>query len=183
MLLLKRTYVTTQSLYDGEIFLGKYFKLNDLPAASVLDITALFDKYKLAYVKMDFLWGRTVAAGQSTATFNGSMLFHWVKDFTEVGNPGSLAKLMEYQNVQTRVLDAEKPFSIKIKPRMSRQVKSISGTGYSSGRGWVDCTDEDVDHYGIKGFFEPNTSTTAGSNFMGQLTIKYTYYIACRSTK
>lgn len=181
-LLMKRTTIDRIPVFDIPANLTRAWSLAGLPAQAQSEISNLFDFYKLCMVKIRFAFSRNPPDGQSTNTWNESILFHYVHDYNDTAS-GVVEDILEYNNVQTRVLAADKPFITTLKPCVQKMVyKTSVSTGYGPTRCWINSTDTSVQHYGLKGRIEP-TNPGDGSHLLGYLVLTTTYYIACKSTK
>lgn len=182
MLLIKRSNLAYVDIYQysgGGVW---SWALNQVPSYS--EIENMFDQYKLCMVKLHVAYSAQPQAQTGTlANPPGNIEFYWAKDYTDVTTPTNVNTLMQMQGVQQRTLDASRPFNISIKPRFASQVYvSAVGTGYSPRRGWLQCSDNSVPHYGIKYWVSPALSGV-GTDLVGRLTIRATYYIAGRQVK
>lgn len=182
VLFMKRTTIERIPVFDIAVNMNRAFSVGSLPVSTQTEIQDLFDFYKLCMVKIRFDFSRSPPDGQATNSWNESVLFHYAHDYNDTAG-GIVEDLLEYNNVQTRSLDANKPFKTTIRPCAAKMMyKTTVTTGYSPTRCWINTTDLSVPHYGLKGRIEP-TNPNDGSKLLGYLVLTTTYYLACKSTK
>lgn len=126
------------------------FALSAVP--QVASFTALFDAYRLDWVRVRFIpRTNTNQAGYSATVNSYTSLFLTAIDYDDIGSI-TTAALLEYQNVQ--VDNCLKPRTVTFKPKCSPQVYKVSGTtiGYAEAKPglWIDCAYTDVPHYGLR---------------------------------
>lgn len=180
-LLLKRTLAQYFSVTDLPQYNAVGWRLQDIPNYG--EITALFDQYKICMVKQKWTFSNAPQAQQLPFTTGAMSTFHYAFDVNDNSIPTSLAQLEEYQTYKNRVLAAEKPFTLTFRPMWAAMAyEGGAGTGYSAKRGWIDCNDPGVYHYGIKWSIQPALEGVTG-NVSGRAFCYTTYYIACKNTK
>lgn len=182
MLLIKRSTLVYTDVHGYSEGGAWYWALNQLP--SYLEIVNMFDMYKLCMVKLHISYSAQPQAQTAVMpVVPGNIEFYWAKDYTDAQTPTNPNTLMQMQGVQQRTLDASRPFKMTIKPRFaaSAYVSAIA-SGYSPKRGWLQASDDSVPHYGIKYWVSPALSG-AGTDAIGRLTIRATYYIAAKQVK
>lgn len=156
---------------------NQQFKLTDV--VNYTDFTTLFDSYKIE--KVDFYMqlltnpeGFTeVNPGQTNLANEAWYPIMWyVLDDDDSVNP-TLAQLREKQGVRRKVLRPNKIIKFTVYPKFQKVVyATATTTGYGPAKGWLDCADAGVPHYGIKGCvdFHQNLSNT---QYNIEVTAKY----------
>lgn len=133
-------------LYDIPFSLG--FQLNQL--VNYTEFTNLFDHYRINTVKVDL------------KTFPNSTLvtgvgIPWVEYWSDHddGTPVSAALAREVMGVKSKYFSGNKVVtSMYVKPRPLVELAAADGTPAPGGlraHTWINCTDSDVPHYGLKG--------------------------------
>lgn len=159
------------------------FRLNDVPG--VTDFTSLFSEYCIAGVKLTFHLRRSVQTSNDSGTTNN--LCTWPTFYfaiqTDGGRlvPTSINEMLEHSNLQRRLLNPEKPFSVFIRPRIAPLEFSSSATtiSYASAKGpqWISTIYGDVYHYGLKWLIDEFVNT---NNYLDVTT---TYYVKFRGAR
>lgn len=114
------------------------------------DFTALFDRYKLTGAKVTFLYQiseATAGGAQVLPTINYGV------DYDDNAPPTSLDVMKQKQNTKRRILTANRPYSIFVKPRHLNTVLDAGGATsnvLSSTSGWLNCENPNVPHQGLK---------------------------------
>lgn len=117
------------------------------------DLSQLFDRYKIVGVKLKCLFMQN-----TSDTAGGSMLplLHYAQDYDDSSVPTSELAVMSKAYCKTKVLNANRPFSIYLKPRVTKTLDTVTGgsitaIGLSSERSpFIDCSYQAVPHYGLK---------------------------------
>lgn len=176
------------------------FKLSDIP--NYLELTALYDRYKISAVKVSIVPRQTqmiyqTAAGvnnggtiQPNTDFGGTHLFGTsnfghpeivtVIDYDDDANPTGTNELLQYNSV--RITRGNRNHHRYLKPRFK---VDVSNTGVLMRQQWIDC-DNIVKHYGLKGQFTnvPNISPYGTSDHpVINYDVILTYYVAFRDTR
>lgn len=179
-LLVKRTIAQYFNVTDLEQYQGVAWRLQDIPSYG--EYTALFDQYKICMVKQKWVFTNAPQA-EGTFTTASMSTFHYAIDNNDATPASSLSNLEEYQRYKNRIIAAEKPFTIAVKPTwLGMAYDGALGAGYTSKRGWIATSDPGVYHYGIKWAIIPGLGGVAGTVF-GRLYCYTTYYIALKQTK
>lgn len=146
------------------------FNLNSLPNSS--EFTTLFDQYKIMKVRLRFIpFGDSVNLPISTMSGSNGLVspggpLVTAIDYDDSVVPGSAADLLQYQ--ASRVTPIPKPLSMTIKPKFATEVyRSAIATGYGARSGWLDTTNSDVPHYGVKYYM--NAPSALSSSFTYQV--------------
>lgn len=158
-----RTYTFTRSYFAGQIvsaaalpvFGSLFFTLGNLPNSS--EFTSLFDEYRVG--KLTFNFVPIKLQGNIDAAYSCPELFTIVdKDDSTV--PSSINEFL--QSPSMRIVSSSRRFRRYFYPKFasSMYVSAVS-TGYGARNGWVDCTNSDVPHYGLKYMMNPSTIASA----------------------
>lgn len=154
------------------------FSLNDLP--SYTELTALFDKYRIAGVKLRFYprINQQLLSSITSTTPSGIVPIVTVIDYDDDSVPANLDELMQYQNF--KIHDQFKPFSVFLRPQMAIAAYSGAFTSYASGRKiWIDAASPGVKYYGLK-IGTQNYSSGSIATYDPTWDIFLTYYIQCK---
>lgn len=154
------------------------FKLSS--AIDHLDLTDLFDRYKITGVKLKILFQNNTSSvtGQSALPVMYSAV-----DFDDNTPPTAYQQVLTKSYCKTRILNGNRTFSMFVRPRMLKELGSSSAgfAGNSSERStWIDSTYPDVPHYGIK-FWIDNWYSANDSNMI--LRIQPEYYLALKDVQ
>lgn len=135
----------TANVYD----LPFSMSFNMAQCLNATDFTNIADQYKLVRSKVR-LHNNYVNTAVGT---NGVQ--PWVEFFYDYDDNTipSLALLRERMSTKTKYFSATKPvINMSLTPRFAKEVfQSGLTTGYGPGRGWLDCGNPGITHYGIKG--------------------------------
>lgn len=144
--------------------------------ANSAEFSALYDQYKLNLVKLQF-WLR-VDPGAQTAAAAVMPKLYWFRDMDD-NVPASQTEMRERAHCKIAVLRPDRPITIFIKPNVLQEVyRGVGTTSYSPKFGqWLDMTNTDVTHYGIKWNIDNLTNT----NYY--VDIESTYYFQCKNTR
>ena len=129
------------------------FKLSDLPNAA--EFTQLYDQYQIKGVKLTLIPRYTdVNVGQTQGNI-------WsILDYDDSIVPPSLDTLMQYQNLKrTRMNQIHSRY---LKPAVAKEVFATGiATTYSMAKNtWLDASNDTVEHYGVKLWFDTRLVTT-----------------------
>lgn len=155
------------------------FKLNDVP--NVSEFTALFDQFKLSYVKLMFKLNQDPSAQTAVNAFYPTM-YHSV-DHDDVSAPTSLNDMREHGRTRMTVLRPNRYSVVKIKPSVLFEVSRNSGAGTTTfvpkWRQWVDMAHPDTIHYGLK--YALDNTFNLNPNY--SLEVQAQYWFQCRDTR
>jgi len=169
--------------WDRDNFYGASFTLSDTPTYA--DFTNLFDLWKLNCVVARFRFDRSppdIAAG--AATTNTVPILRWYTDDTDAIPPATVNAMAEVQNYKQRPLIPGRKIAIKIYPKYAKSMyQTAVTTGYGPGKGWVNSTDYNVPHFGLKWCLDGSAGGGIGTIRLGTVTLERTYYFSFRSTK
>lgn len=153
------------------------FKLNDIP--SVADYTALFDQYKLSFVKLNFKLTVDPSAQTAVNAFYPTM--YYCPDYDDITVPGSLNELREHGRCRQVVLRPNRYTTVKMKPAVLTEVLRNTGTTTLSPkwRQWIDMAHPDTLHYGLK--YAIDNQFNLNPNYALEVTAQY--WFSCRDTR
>lgn len=162
----------------------------------VSDLINLFDRYKITGVKLDFMYQQNVSIGQDVDDGAGLQatalpIINYAYDFDDSNPPALLSTVQVKGYCKRRILSANKPFSVFIRPRLLKGAivdPDANTLAHTSERPtWLDVASPDVRHYGLKFWL---SNFPAGYNIgegtyraNAQLTIQPTYYLALKDTQ
>ena len=146
------------------------FSLSSLPNAS--EFQSLFDEYKLMKVKLDFIpFGSEVnlpissMSGSTSLVSPGGPLITAI-DYDDNNTPAAAADLLQYQ--ASKVTPVPKRLKMSLSPKFATEVyRSGLTTGYGARKGWLDCANSDIPHYGVK--YWMNAPSALSSSFSYQV--------------
>lgn len=147
------------------------------------DFGQLFDRYKITGVKLKFLFQVNNSTGQGLGNTSPLPILTYSFDGDDANAPSTKLDVAVKQYAKERVMNANRSFSIFIKPRISKLVYTSGLTpGYSSEKPmWIDMSRDDIEHYGLKFWINNWYSDHPTSSF--KLTVVPTYYLACKDTQ
>lgn len=138
------------------------------------EFTNLFDEYMIYKVTMRFL---PLGVDSVNSTTLVKPLFYLMIDKDDDATPSSVNQF--YENPTTRYSIAGKQHKISLYPMFSRAVyQSALATGYGTGRGFLDCSNASIPHYGVKWYLGPSVIANACTY---KIIVKY--YIRCRGVR
>lgn len=156
------------------------FQLTDVQ--NYTDFTALFDSYKIDKITFEMqlltnpsTYDNNAPALGSTADLYNETWFPvmWYVNDDDDETVPSLALLREKQGVKRVVLKPNKIIKFSIKPTFQKVVYQTATTvGYGLTRGWLDCVDASVPHYGIKGCIDFHQNL-ASTNYKVEVVAKF----------
>lgn len=152
------TTFNCHALYEGNdtinfIETTAQFRLSDLP--NYTELTNLFDNYRIVKVMYRWVLFRNVNADSVTLSARGVYPnLMWIHDFNDSSSVGR-AQMMTNANMRELYLSDQRPatkwYSIRPSTLSTTFETGIGAPGYSpKWRQWLDTTDANVPHYGIK---------------------------------
>lgn len=151
--------------------------------ASVLDpadLTSLYDRYRIVGVSLKFHYLQNA----SFIPGNNANLptLYWAFDGDDANVPASTTEVAVKGYCKSKVLNANRPLSVYIKPRITKEIYSSPiTTGYSSEKAcWLDCASSGIPHFGLKMAL---VDWVGGADANNALRIQPTYYLALRDTQ
>lgn len=166
----------------SDTFTNQFFALSNVPNSS--EFTSLYDQYKINAVKVSLIpRGNTAeitAASGASAVFQGqSVGVFSVIDYDDTALLTSINEACQYQNM--KMSRATRTHSRYLKPRFNLQGITNQGTGATgptmNTRGWIDCSQINVPHFGLKWAFQQNV------NYNLQYDVKIDYYLAFKNVR
>jgi len=139
------------------------------------EFTALFDQYKILKVQVYATYAHNVSTAGGSTTL--PQLSYFIdRDDAVVNSVQELRERMGVKrkqftsNIRTRVMTVYNP------TKMASLFDQATGALNVAMpiRGWVDCNDINIPHYGIKGVFENCLTSGTANVFAMRLDIKYT---------
>lgn len=154
-----------------------YFKMSNCLQYS--ELTALYDRYKIAGIKWRIIPLSNVASVNGQGVIP-TMVYH--VDYDDALTPTSDADVRVKAGAKEVRLD--KPRSIYFKPKVAQSILGASaGTAYSVPKNapYINMSYPDVPHYGLKMYFrDVNLSAASTSSINTCFRIETTYYLACK---
>lgn len=154
------------------------FRLNDVLQDN--EFISLFDKYKITGCKVTFIPLSYDAAYVSTGGNSSTVpTLTYAIDTDDALIPGTAGSLLVKQGVRVKRLS--KPVSVFIKPRINVGVQGVAGTNelaMSQKSGWINCSYDDVEHFGLKFYMRDMPLPSTGSNSIIRIQAKY--YLALK---
>lgn len=127
----------------NDVYGALSFNLSSVP--NYTEFTALFDQYRIDAVKVTFM---PRANSAELGTNQGITKLFTVVDYDDAATPTAINELMQYENLKTtRSTDDH---NRTLRPMLARAVYQAGLTAYGTGRGWVDCANPSVPHYGLR---------------------------------
>lgn len=153
------------------------FSLQNLQTVS--DFTNLYDQYKITGVKLTFI----PTSSEATVNSSGYLpTMYWATD-NDDSSPPSETEIRQKNNVKMRRLN--NPMSVYVKyPKCVIDTQLTGGTNLAlmTKTGWINCTNTQVQHNGLKLFFK-NFDLRAQPNYINALRIEATYYVKFRAVQ
>lgn len=153
------------------------FKLES--AVDYGDFAQLFDRYKIIGVKLRFLYQQNIG---STGSTNILPTLNYSFDADDAVVPTTQTEVTKKQYCHTKIMNANRPFSIYIKPRVTLPT-TLSGSAVTVPAKWCNSAQPDIPHYGLKFFIQGWQYGTLSAAVLSQLTIQPTYYLALKDTQ
>lgn len=181
---IRTTENTFSVTYGTTLYKADDFRLSYTPAAS--EFTPLYDQYRIKSIKRTIFYSSTGA--DTTGTTGpygpaGCPMLYMVRDYDDAVVPTATTELMQrpYCSIR-RLTSVNKVF---IRPRMARAIYQPGATfAYGTTRGWLDVTNPDVPHYGLKYIIVPQGGfyTTPGTIY-GTVRIVDKYYLQFKNPR
>lgn len=192
---LDRQAVFTLSNVAGSTSYGTLsldFQMQDIPTYN--DFGALYDKYKLAFVKVKVIpYATMVSTGAAYTSVYGqsAVMVHSILDTDDnvipFGNPSGVDILREYQTYKVKNLFSAGGITRVIRPRILTAVNDSTGLNVGSKvtSGWLNLQNVSVPHFGMKFIFEGVSGGSAdavnGQKIMMKIEAKF--YLAMREVR
>lgn len=168
------------TLNTRQVGAAMIFKLNSV--ADFGDFPALFDRYKITGVKLQFLYQSNLANSDSTTGTNALPLLSYSFDADDATVPSSLDEVQKKQYCHQKILNGNRMFSVFIRPRILKEVyNSALTTSYQTAPAtWLDSAQAGTPHYALKMWIN---NWGPGNTKFHQLTITPTYYLSLKDTQ
>lgn len=153
---------------------GVAFTLADLP--DFTDFTALYDQYKITGIKIAWLPRGNSSDVQTQGAISR---FFSVIDRDDDATPSGIDQLTQYESC--KMTSSTQIHSRYFRPSIRTEVPTaIGGTGYTiSGPKWIDVTNTNVKHYGLKIAAQGPLTGTGSIYYDAQLTM----YVAFKNVR
>lgn len=149
-------------------------------AVEYTDFTQLFDRYKITGVKLRVQYQNNM--GDPNSHCLPGLSSAWDGDDANV--PSSKEDVTRKIGAKTSILNANRSFSIFLRPRVTKSVYQQGLTSaYTSERScYIDCSNPSVDHYGYK-FWIDSWLATPGAQSGQILSIEPTLYLSMKDVQ
>lgn len=173
-----------------EMSFSSFFTLADLP--NVSEFVNLFDLYKINCVvvtlKLTNDPSATSPPNTNTANYGNYYPTVWYSPDHDDITAQTVSQLKEYEKVKHRVLRPNQELSIKLRPTtLGQQYRTAVTTGYVANyrKEWLDMSQTDIPHYGLKLAIDCEGITTAvvAASQLPQVKVNVKYYISCKNTR
>lgn len=153
------------------------FQFSNVP--NVSEYTALFDQYKISYVKLMFKLNQDPSTQTSVNSFYPTM--YYCVDHDDAVPPSSIDDLRQHGRTKMAVLRPYKYVVVKIKPSVLLEMFRSAGntTVTPKWNQWVDMAHPDTYHYGLKYAFD--NSFNLNPNYSVEVQAKF--WFSCRDTR
>lgn len=154
---------------------GTSTNLGVLP--NVSEFSSLFDQYMITHWQLRFYLSVDPSA-QAAASAVYPRLF-WCTDNDDAVVPSSLNELRERSKTRTRILTPNRPIVVNVKPSVLNEVyRGLATISFSpKWRQWIDMSNTDVPHYGLKWAIDNFTNTNYSLN------IEQTMWFRCKNVR
>jgi len=148
------------------------------------DVSNFFDRYKIVGIKLNIHYLCNSASPQSvanltTAVYNNLPTMYYAFDADDA-QVNTISVIQQKGYCKSRVLNANKPLSLWIRPRITKEVAGLTTPGVTSERAcWVDCNSAGIPHFGMKFAI----TDWVGGEVNNALRIVPTYYLQFKDTQ
>lgn len=127
--------------------------------ANVSEFSNLFDHYCITCIVVKF-YLKIDPSSQTAATASYPKLYY-CRDYDDSTAPGTLNELREHQHTQVRVMNPNRPVTIKLRPStLAQTYRGVGTVSYTpQWKQWIDMAQTDVPHYGLKWGIDDLTNT------------------------
>lgn len=151
---------------------GSFSAQNNINVPGFTEMQAVFDQCKVVRIDYEF-WFSNQSHEVGTAAHDNPELFI-VKDFDSADPPGSLAEVLQYQKVARVLGNANNGvYKVSIYPKVRTSVgASADEAGTSTtlagveSSGYQDCQKPGCFHFGLRGWFNTNSSQGATLGYL-----------------
>lgn len=167
---------------NWEFTMSSQFQLSSVYQPS--DLTNLFDRYKIVGVQLKIHYLQNVGSPQQVpnvgAVYSNLPTIHYAFDGDDA-NINTKEQILQKGYCHSRVLNANRPTTIFLKPRVTKEIfNSPVTTGYSSEKAcWLDANSSSVPHFGMKFAI----TDWCGGETSNAIRITPTYYLQFRDTQ
>lgn len=179
----KQTYILSpfETTYAGNTVGAITFSLSNISQSATF--TALYDEYCITKVVIRFVPTASINNNADPTTYIAQP-FYTIIDYDDNTVPAGLTEMLDYDTLKYTV--STKTHTRTLIPRLSMLAYKTSGStiGYAAkSRQWIDCSNADVPHYGVKYFIGPNGGTTAANDGWLRFQPIVTMYIKFRGVR
>lgn len=161
------------------------FTLSDVRNAA--ELTALYDQYMIVGVKLTFQLivnpdgNNALNSGTISNANNFYPKLFYVRDYDDLGVEAT-NDLRERNNVKTRILRPNQNVTIYVRPAVRNQLYLDGVTAANSPiwKQWLDCSTNNVPHYGLKFSVDFLGVTPIQDNF---IRVEKTYYLKFKNSR
>jgi len=158
---------------DSAAFGSIGFTFSQIPLST--EFTTLFDQYIIDRVSVKFVPNKSDNQVGSTSDMG---IFYLVTDYDDLNSPTSVDQMLQYADC--RIIRPLYSFTKKIVPKVTQ---ALYGGGvfssYGSSRSWVDVASNNVQHYGMKYWWESSYGTPPNT----RIDVFVTYYFRCKGLR
>lgn len=168
------------------------FQVQDIPTLN--DFSALYDKYKLSFVKVKIIpYATSAQTGAAFTSVYGqsSVMVHSILDTDDniipIGTQAGVDILREYQTYKVKNLFSAGGITRVIRPRILTAVNDSTGLNIGSKvtTGWLNLQNTGVPHFGMKFIFEGvsggSSDPVNGQKIMMKIEAKF--YLSMREVR
>lgn len=166
----------------AQVGIGLIFRLSDV--INYNEFAVLFDQYCIRGVKMkiELICNNQVDAQNANV---GALPEIWtMTDFDDGNPPSDIFVAQQYESLKRSKLEQSRTTSRTVVPRVAEYVYKTSGVtaGYAQGKSnkWLDCTNVDIDHYGMKFFL---TDYPAQYGYAPAIRVTFDYFLAFKNVR
>lgn len=162
--------------------LSSQFQLSSVYQVS--DLVNLYDRYKITGVQLKIHYLQNSASPQSVANvtpvYANLPVIHYAFDGDDA-NLNTKEQILQKGYCHSRVLNANRPLTIFLRPRVTKEIYNTAvTTGYSSEKAcWLDSNSNSLPHFGMKFAI----TDWVGGEVNNAIRITPTYYLALRDTQ
>lgn len=149
----------------------------------VSDMTNFFDRYKIVGIGLKLHYLANTAStqyvpGVTNVSANLPTVYYAFDGDDALANTG--AQLTQKGYCKSRVLNANRPLSLFLRPRLTKEVAGTVTPGVTSERPcWIDCNSASIPHFGMKFYI----TDWVGGDINNALRIQPTYYLQFKDTQ
>lgn len=172
----------------GQIkFWGSGGNNSQIAVPNYTEYTALFDEWKIDYVKVKIMYTTNVSNGTNINPAYATYMLPTIQTAVDTDDdvpPTSSNDLLQYQNLRTRMFDTNGPMYIQFKPKatLATEAGNVLAAGYASNYGgWCNTSSAGTDWMGLKIFADLGGTSTA--THLGDFVFYITYGLKFRGPK